>query len=151
MRSDRCGLGALKAATTVDELLGALDKRLSPRTLNGTIPAGSMYLQPTEERRRTGSHYTPRSLTEPIVSTTLRPILEAIGERPTARSDSRSESMRSGDGLRRLPGRSLSVAGRPAGRRHGRRIAPRRRFRPMRTLYLYARRMVAQTLPLRRG
>ena len=37
-------------------------------------------LQPSEERRRSGSHYTPRSLTEPIVRTTLRPILEVRGD-----------------------------------------------------------------------
>ncbi len=42
-----------------------------------------MFLQPTEERRRSGSHYTPRSLTEPIVRTTLRPILERLGEQAT--------------------------------------------------------------------
>ena len=42
-----------------------------------------MYLQPTEERRRSGSHYTPRSLTEPIVRTTLRPILERLGDQAT--------------------------------------------------------------------
>ena len=34
-----------------------------------------MVLQPSEERRRSGSHYTPRALTEPIVRTTLEPIL----------------------------------------------------------------------------
>jgi hypothetical protein len=74
-------LEQLKAAKSIDDLLKALEKRLSTR-VKGTIPAGSMYLQPTEERRRTGSHYTPRSLTEPIVRTTLRPILEALGDRP---------------------------------------------------------------------
>jgi len=36
-------------------------------------------LQPSDERRKSGSHYTPRSLTEPIVQTTLRPILERLG------------------------------------------------------------------------
>jgi len=40
-------------------------------------------LQPSDERRRTGSHYTPRSFTEPIVRTTLRPILQRLGEHPT--------------------------------------------------------------------
>ena len=34
-----------------------------------------MVLQPSEERRRSGSHYTPRELTEPIVRRTLEPIL----------------------------------------------------------------------------
>ena len=39
------------------------------------VPQGAMVLQPSEERRRSGSHYTPRELTEPIVRTTLEPIL----------------------------------------------------------------------------
>jgi type I restriction-modification system DNA methylase subunit len=37
-----------------------------------------MLLQPSEERRRSGSHYTPRALTEPIVRTTLEPILARL-------------------------------------------------------------------------
>jgi hypothetical protein len=40
-------------------------------------------LQATDERRRSGSHYTPRSLTQPIVAETLRPILERLGPRAT--------------------------------------------------------------------
>ncbi len=71
----------VKAAKTVDELVAALDKRVSPRTPR-VIVAGGMFLQPGEERRRSGSHYTPRSLTEPIVRTTLRPVLEALGAAP---------------------------------------------------------------------
>ena len=42
-------------------------------------PAGSPILQPTDERRRTGSHYTPRSLTAPIVKYALEPALAARG------------------------------------------------------------------------
>lgn len=34
-------------------------------------------------RRRSGSHYTPRSLTSPIVRTALAPVLAGLGERPT--------------------------------------------------------------------
>ncbi|MBK8696984.1 MAG: N-6 DNA methylase, partial [Deltaproteobacteria bacterium] len=71
----------VKAAKTVEELVAALDKRVSPRTPR-VIVAGGMFLQPGEERRRSGSHYTPRSLTEPIVRTTLRPVLEALGAAP---------------------------------------------------------------------
>ena len=37
------------------------------------------YLQPTDERRRTGTHYTPRALTEPIVRHALEPAFERIG------------------------------------------------------------------------
>jgi type I restriction-modification system DNA methylase subunit len=47
------------------------------------MPVGSLYLQPGEERRRSGSHYTPRAMTEPIVKETLRPILAALGEDAT--------------------------------------------------------------------
>ncbi|MEO0987901.1 MAG: DNA methyltransferase [Cyanobacteria bacterium J06639_14] len=74
---------ALKKATTIDELLAALERRVSGRTTQVLMP-GALYLQPGEERRRTGSHYTPRKLTQPIVETTLRPIFERLGERPTA-------------------------------------------------------------------
>jgi len=37
-----------------------------------------------DSRRRSGSHYTPRTLTEPVVRTALAPVLAALGERPTA-------------------------------------------------------------------
>ena len=46
-------------------------------------PPGTPLLQPTDERRRTGSHYTPRSLTEPIVRHALEPAFERIGEDAT--------------------------------------------------------------------
>ena len=79
---------ALKAAVTPEDVVAALGRRVSPRSLDATatprlMAPGTLYLQPGEERRRTGSHYTPRELTEPIVRTTLRPVLEALGERPT--------------------------------------------------------------------
>lgn len=73
----------LKAAESVEDVVAAISKKVSPQTPR-VLPPGSLYLQPTEERRRSGSHYTPRSLTEPIVRTTLRPVLEGLGERPTA-------------------------------------------------------------------
>ncbi len=75
-------LAALKAAKNADDVVAALGRKQSPRT-PAIVPAGSLYLQPGEERRKSGSHYTPRSLTGPIVRTTLRPVLEALGERPT--------------------------------------------------------------------
>lgn len=76
-------LSELKEAKTTDDVVAALGRKVSPRTPT-LMPVGSLYLQPGEERRRSGSHYTPRALTEPIVRTTLRPVLEALGERPTA-------------------------------------------------------------------
>ncbi|AGP36467.1 DNA methyltransferase [Sorangium cellulosum] len=45
--------------------------------------AGRLVLQPGEERRRTGSHYTPRSLTEKVVRRTLEPLLACLGEART--------------------------------------------------------------------
>nr|MCU0657954.1 N-6 DNA methylase [Polyangiaceae bacterium] len=47
-------------------------------------PAGRLVLQPGEERRRTGSHYTPRSLTEKVVKRTLEPLLACLGPHRTA-------------------------------------------------------------------
>jgi len=41
-------------------------------------PAGSR----SPERRRSGSHYTPRSLTQPIVEAALARVLKKLGERP---------------------------------------------------------------------
>jgi len=43
-----------------------------------------LVLQPGAERRRTSSHYTPRSLSVPIVERTLEPLIAAMGETPTA-------------------------------------------------------------------
>lgn len=76
------GAAALKEATTAEEVVDALGKRKSRRTPE-LLPPGALYLQPGEERRRTGSHYTPRSLTEPIVQKTLEPILKRLGDKPT--------------------------------------------------------------------
>jgi len=72
---------ALKQAASIDDLVASMSRRISPLTPRA-VPAGGIYLQPTDERRRSGSHYTPRELTEPIVRTTLRPILEDLGATP---------------------------------------------------------------------
>lgn len=74
---------ALAAATTVDAVVAALGRKVWNKTPQALAP-GALFLQPGEERRRSGSHYTPRELTEPIVRTTLRPVLEALGPKPTA-------------------------------------------------------------------
>ena len=73
----------LKTANSLVELCLALDKKLSPHTPLGLQP-GSLILQPTAERRRSGSHYTPRALTEPIVAEAFRPWLERCNHQPTA-------------------------------------------------------------------
>lgn len=75
---------AIKAAKDQPALLAALgkliDERGSPRGEH-TKP-GEPILQPTDERRRSGSHYTPRGLTGPIVEKALEPILRRMGEAP---------------------------------------------------------------------
>lgn len=73
---------ALKSATTLEDLLAALEKRIDRRATPHPVPVGSIILQPTDERRRSGSHYTPRSFTEPIVRKTLEPILDRLGRHP---------------------------------------------------------------------
>lgn len=72
----------LAAAKTTDALIAALQRRISMLTPVALEP-GALHLQPSQERRRTGSHYTPRELTEPIVSKTLTPMLRGLGEHPT--------------------------------------------------------------------
>ncbi len=44
--------------------------------------AGQLVLQPGAERRRTSSHYTPRSLSAPIVQRTIEPLLACMGKEP---------------------------------------------------------------------
>lgn len=74
----------IKSAVSIDDLLAALDRKIARNATPHVVPQGAAVLQPTDERRRSGSHYTPRSFTEPIVRTTLRPVLERLGVYPTA-------------------------------------------------------------------
>jgi len=73
----------LKAAKTEEDALAALE----PLRLKGVDVRrlGRLVLQPGKERRRTSSHYTPRSLTEPIVRKTLEPLLRCMGDAPSSR------------------------------------------------------------------
>lgn len=74
---------ALKKAASPEDLLAALEKKIAWHATPSVAPTGAIVLQPSDERRRSGSHYTPRSLTEPIVRTTLRPELDRLGDSPT--------------------------------------------------------------------
>jgi hypothetical protein len=78
-------LAVLKSATSAAEIAAALgpviDLRGSPDS--APVSKGTPILQPTEERRRTGSHYTPRELTRPIVRQALAPVLERLGDAAT--------------------------------------------------------------------
>ena len=64
----------------------AIFEALEPFTVRKSARAGAgrLVLQPGTERRRTSSHYTPRSLSGPIVERTLEPLLRAMGEEPSS-------------------------------------------------------------------
>lgn len=74
---------ALKEAQSHDDLLASLERKIARAASPEKAPPGSLILQPTDERRRSGSHYTPRALTAPIVKKTLEPILARLGDKPT--------------------------------------------------------------------
>ena len=76
---------ALRGVSTVEDIVAAFDRAVDRDATPDIVPGGVPVLQPTDERRRSGSHYTPRSLTEPIVSEALRPAFERLG--PDARPD----------------------------------------------------------------
>jgi hypothetical protein len=71
---------AVQAAASPEEVLSALETV----QVKGGMRArpGQLVIQPGEERRRTSSHYTPKSLTEPIVRRTLEPLLATMGSEP---------------------------------------------------------------------
>jgi hypothetical protein len=79
-REIRAAAGVEGMAAALD---GIVDERGSPD--KRILPDGAPILQPTAERRSTGSHYTPRSLTEPIVGHALEPVFERLG--PNARPE----------------------------------------------------------------
>lgn len=66
------------AAATLEDLHAALLPVIDLAATPDVVTKGAMVLQPSEERRRSGSHYTPRALTQPIVRTTLEPILARL-------------------------------------------------------------------------
>ena len=69
---------AVHDASTLEASLAALDPVINKEATPEVVPVGAMVLQPNEERRRSGSHYTPRELTEPIVRDTLAPVLDRL-------------------------------------------------------------------------
>ena len=74
---------AIKSATTIPDVLAALERRIAHYATPSPIPKGGIVAIPSDERRSSGSNYTPRSLTEPIVRKTLEPILQRLGKDPT--------------------------------------------------------------------
>ncbi len=77
----------LRAAQTIADAHAALHNVLDAAATPDLVPHGAMILQPSEARRRSGSHYTPRELTEPIVRYALEPILERLGDGAPPRAE----------------------------------------------------------------
>ena len=73
---------ALRQAGTVEDAVAALEGRIDRDATPDVVPAHTPVLQPTDERRRSGSHYTPSTLTGPIVADALRPLFGHLGPSP---------------------------------------------------------------------
>ena len=76
---------SVREAETIDGIYAALEPVIEKNATADRVPGGSMILQPSQERRRSGSHYTPRSLTEPIVRKTIGPVMDEIRHRSNGR------------------------------------------------------------------
>jgi hypothetical protein len=74
-------LGEHESNDALAEALSSSKKGLARE--RDRVGAGRLVMQPGEERRRSGSHYTPRTLTQRIVRRTLEPILACLGNAPT--------------------------------------------------------------------
>ena len=74
---------AVRQADTIEALHAALGPVVDADATPDLVASGAMVLQPNEERRRSGSHYTPRELTEPIVRDTLKPVLDRLRTDPS--------------------------------------------------------------------
>ena len=74
---------ALRQAGTVEDAVAALEGRIDRDATPDVVPAHTPVLQPTDERRRSGSHYTPSTLTGPIVADALRPLFDRLGPSPS--------------------------------------------------------------------
>ena len=74
---------AVREADTIEAMHAALAPVVDADATPYLVAPGSLVLQPSEERRRSGSHYTPRELTEPIVRDTLKPVLDRLRDGPS--------------------------------------------------------------------
>ena len=69
---------AVRTASTIAEAHAALDPVIDKEATPDLVPKAAMVLQPSPERRRSGSHFTPPNLTKPIVEKALEPVLDQI-------------------------------------------------------------------------
>lgn len=88
---DKTDLVVGKCKTIAEAVAGAKDEDAAAAALGAVVKdakdhagAGRLVLQPGPDRKHTSSHYTPRSLSEPIVERTLRPLLAAMGDAPSS-------------------------------------------------------------------
>jgi len=72
-----------ESAKTIEDLLAALQRKIATAVTPMPVPKDAMIFQPSYERRKSGSHYTPSSLTGPIVEAALEPVLKQLGSNPT--------------------------------------------------------------------
>ena len=91
-------------------------------------PVGTFMVMAGADRRETGTHYTPKSLTEAIVKETMEPLVYVGPEEGKPREDwiaqaarrtARPENLRSRDGLRRVSRSGMPLVVRAARSRHG--------------------------------
>jgi Eco57I restriction-modification methylase/MmeI, target recognition domain len=88
---EEVGLTKATAAKIAGALAGAKSEADGQGILEGfrarhseIAKAGGLVIQPGSERKRTSSHYTPRSLSAPIVEKTLAPLIAVIGDEPSS-------------------------------------------------------------------
>ena len=73
---------AIKAAKDQGEMLDALADRIRRDITPRPLTKGGLTLQPGEERRKSGSHYTPQQLTRPLVAKAFEPHFVKMGAKP---------------------------------------------------------------------
>lgn len=73
---------AIKAAKDQGEMLDALTDRIRRDITPRPLAKGGLTLQPGEERRKSGSHYTPQQLTRPLVAKAFEPHFVKMGAKP---------------------------------------------------------------------
>jgi hypothetical protein len=73
---------AIKAAKDHGEILDALTDRIRRDITPRPLTQGGLTLQPGEERRKSGSHYTPQQLTRPLVAKAFEPHFKRMGHKP---------------------------------------------------------------------
>jgi hypothetical protein len=73
---------AIKAAKDQGEMQDALTDRIRRDITPRPLTQGGLTLQPGEERRKSGSHYTPQQLTRPLVAKAFEPHFKRMGDKP---------------------------------------------------------------------